>query len=153
MNMAGDAERYCRQCTQCQECKVPAPIRAPLTSVPIGKPWQVIAVDILEVPVSYHNNRYLLVIQDYFTKWAEAIPLCDQTALSIATALVNLFSRFGIPDVVHSDQGRNFKSTLLKQTLEAFGTTKTRTTAYHPQGDCMVEPFNHSFLQLLCTYM
>ena len=63
-----------------------------------------IAVDVLEVPVS-RNNRYLLVIQDYLTKWADAIPLCDQTALSITTALVNLFSRFGIPDTVRSDQG------------------------------------------------
>ena len=121
--------------------------------MPIGKPWQMIAVDILEVPVSRNNNRYLLVIQDYFTKWAEAIPLRDQTALSITTALVNLFSRFGIPDILHSDQDRNFESTLLKQTLEAFGTSKTRTTAYHPQGDGMVERFNRSLLQLLLTYV
>jgi len=89
------------------------------------------------------------VLGDYFTKWAEAIPLHDQTALSITTAHVNLFSRFGIPAFVHSDQGRN----LLKQTLEAFGTTKTRTTAYHPQGDGMVEQFNRSLLQLLQTYV
>ena len=153
VGMAGDIETYCRQCTRCQQSKAPAPIRAPLTSVPIGKPWQMIAVDILEVPVSRNNNRYLLVIQDYFTKWADAIPLHDQTALSITTALVNVFSRFGIPDIVHSDQGRNFESTLLKQTLEAFGVSKTRTTAYHPQGDGMVERFNRSLLQLLRTYV
>ena len=146
VGMAGDIETYCRQCTRCQQSKAPAPIRAPLTSVPIGKPWQMIAVDILEVPVSRNNNRYLLVIQDYFTKWADAIPLHDQTALSVTTALVNVFSRFGIPDIVHSDQGRNFESTLLKQTLEAFGVSKTRTTAYHPQRDCMVERFNRSLL-------
>ena len=36
VSMASDVEIYCRQCTRCQ---VPAPIRAPLTSVPIGKPW------------------------------------------------------------------------------------------------------------------
>ena len=136
--MAGDTEAYCRQCTRCQQCKAPAPIRAPLTSVPIGKLWQMIAIDILKVPVSVNNNRYLLVLQDYFTKWAEAIPLRDQTALSITTALVNVFSRFGIPDIVHSDQGRIFESTLMKQTLEVFGIAKTRTTAYHPQADGMV---------------
>ena len=100
VSMAGDVETYCRQCTRCQQSKVPAPIRAPLTSVPIGKPWQMVAVDILEVPVS-RNNGYLLVIQDYFTKWAEAFPFHDKTALSITTALVNLFSRFGHPDIVH----------------------------------------------------
>ncbi len=35
------------------------------------------------MPLSTNNNRYLLVIQDYFTKWADAIPLPDQTASRI----------------------------------------------------------------------
>ena len=112
-----------------------------------------IAVDILEVPVYRNNNRYLLVIQDYFTKWAEAIPLPNQTAVVITTELVKLFSTLGIPEILHSDQGRSFESTLLKQTLDAFGINKTRTTAYHPQEDGMVEQFNHSLLQLLRTYV
>ena len=64
-----------------------------------------------------------------------------------------MFSRFGIPDIVHSDQGRNFESTLMKQTLEVFGIAKTRTTAYHHQGDGMVERLNRSLLQLLHTYV
>ena len=51
-----------------------------LPNTPIGHPWQMVAVDILEVPLSAANNRYLIVIQDYFTKWAEAILLPNQTA-------------------------------------------------------------------------
>ena len=51
--------------------------------------------------------------------------------------------------ILHSDQGRNFESALLNKTLQAFGTDKSRTTAYHPQGDGMVERFNRSLLQLL----
>ena len=53
----------------------------------------------------------------------------------------------------HSDQGRNFESTILYQTLDAFGVTKSRTTAYHPAGDGLVERFNRSFLQMLRTYV
>ena len=67
-----DVEKYYRECTICQCTKPPAPTHAPLTTVPIGKPWEMVAVDILQVSVSQHNNRYLLVIQDYMTKWAEA---------------------------------------------------------------------------------
>ena len=59
----------------------------------------------------------------------------------------------GLPDILHSDQGRNFESTLLRQTLDAFGTRKSRTTAYHPEGEGMVERFNRSRLQMLRSYV
>ena len=60
------------------------PSKAPLVSLPIGKPWEMIAVDVLQVLMSYKHNEYLLVVQDYFTKWVEAIPMPDQTAVRIA---------------------------------------------------------------------
>ena len=112
-----------------------------------------VAVDILQVPLSYHNNRYLLVIQDYFTKWAEAIPLLDQTADRITKELTKVFTTFGVPDILHSDHGRNFESAILHQTLDVFGVMKSRTMAYHTQGDCMLERFNHSLLQMLRAYV
>ena len=54
-----------------------------MASVPIGKPWQIVAADVLEVPVSSNNNRYLLIVQDYFTKWVEVVPMPNQTATRI----------------------------------------------------------------------
>ena len=60
-----------------------------------------------------------------------------------------MFSRYGITDILHSDQGRNFKSTILLETLNAFGVTKSRITAYHPSGDGLVEQFNRSLFQML----
>ena len=99
-----------------------------------------VAVDILEVPVSSQNNRYLLAVQDYFTKWADAIPLRDQTANWIT-------------EILHSDQGQKFESVILCQTLDAFGINKSRITAYHLQGDGSVERFNRSHLQLLRAYV
>ena len=148
-----DIDQYCRECTVCQSSKPPAPQKVPLISMPIGKPWQMVAVDILEVPLSFNRNRYLLVIQDYFSKWADAILLPNQTADRITKELVKVFSTYGMPDILHSDQGRNFESCILRQTLEAFGVLKSHTTAYHPQGDGMVERFNRSLLQMLCAYV
>ena len=140
-------------CKKCQQSKPPMPQKAPLVNIPIGRPWQMVAVDVLEVPISTRNNRYLLVLQDYFTKWAEAIPLHNQTAEVVTKEIVNVFATFGIPEILHSDQSRNFESSLLRQTLEAFGVSKLRTTAYHPQGDGMVERLNRSLLQMLRTYV
>ena len=79
------------------------------------------------------------MIQDYFTKWETAIPLPNQSAATNTSALINLFSQMGMPDAVHSDQGRNFESAILKQSLDAFGISKSHTTAYNPKGDGMVE--------------
>ena len=151
--MASDVQRYCQECSTCQQSKLTSPIQAPLSNIPIGNPCEMLAVDILEVPVSRNNHRYLLVVMDYFTKWADAIPLHDQKATTITDAIVKLCGNFGIPDVLHSDQGRNFESTLFHQMLQAFGIHKSRTTAYHPQSDGMVERFNRSLLQLLRCYV
>ena len=100
-----------------RESKLSSPSQAPLTSTLIGKPWQMVAIDILNAPVSVSGNKYLLVVQDCFTKWADAIPL---KAITITKALVNLFATMGMPQIVHSDQGQNFESMVLKNTLDAF---------------------------------
>ena len=113
IGIAQDVEQHCWECVVCQRSNLPTPTCAPLTNVPIGRPWQMIAVDILEVPLSTNNNWYLLVVQDYFMKWAEAIPLQDQTAARIACQLTKLFATYGQPEILHSDQGRNFESTVL----------------------------------------
>ena len=39
-----------------------------------------------------------------------------------------------LTEILHSDQGRNFESAILQQTLDAFGINKSRTTTYDPQG-------------------
>ena len=136
----------------CQRSKLPMPTPISMTNILIGHPWQMLAVDVLQVPVSSRGNRYLLVLQDYFTKWAEVIPMPNQTAECIAGILIDLFSRFGIPGILHSDQSANFESTMIRRVCAAFGVLKSRTTAYHPQGDGMVEYFNRTLLQFLRCY-
>jgi len=70
-----------------------------------------LAADVLEVPVSHQNHCYLLVVMDYFTKWVEAIPLCDQTAASMTKAIIKICDTFvGVLSILHSDQGCNFES-------------------------------------------
>ena len=69
------------------------------------------------------------MVQEYFTKWTVAEPLPDQTAACITGELIKLFSIYGYPEVFYSDQGRNFKSSILAQTLEAFGVHKSQSMA------------------------
>uniref|UniRef100_A0A5S6QV55 RNA-directed DNA polymerase n=1 Tax=Trichuris muris TaxID=70415 RepID=A0A5S6QV55_TRIMR len=152
--MSKDVENYCKSCTDCQRTKLPLTPPVPLQpSSPVGRPWERIGVDVLEVPMSLQGHKYLLVVQDYFTKWLEAIPLKNQTTATIARELTALFCRMGIPAVLHSDQGANFESDLLHHVLRSFGVKKTRTTPYHPQSDGLVERANRSLLQMFRTYV
>ena len=68
-----------------------------------------IAIDILGVPTSFNGNQCSLVVQDYFTKWADAIHFANQKANTIVKALVNLFATMGLPDIVHRDQEQIFE--------------------------------------------
>ena len=79
VGMAKASELYCQSCDVCQQSKLPMPPAVPMTNVPIDQPWQLLVDDVLEVPISSQGNCYLLVFQDYFKKWAEAIPMPDQT--------------------------------------------------------------------------
>ena len=108
-----DVEDYCRRCDSCTARKGPqGQSRAPLQQHRVGAPMDRVAVDVLgPLPRTSRRNRYVLVAIDYFTKWMEAYPLPDQEATTVAEALVQgMFSRFGTPSELHSDQGRNFES-------------------------------------------
>jgi len=61
--------------------------------------------------------------------------------------------QFGVPDSLHTDQGKNFDSMLIKEVCRLLGIDKTRTTAYHPQSDGLVERLNRTILGMLSTVL
>ena len=74
----------------------------------------------------------------------------NMEAITVARIFVNEFiCRFGVPEQLHTDQGRNFESALLKEICKLLGITKTRTTPYHPQSNGMIERFNGTILNML----
>ena len=91
---------------------------------------------------------------DHFNKWCEVFPTEDQKARTIAEILVNrVFSRFGPPIVIHSDQDRNFESHIMQEVCRLMGTHKSRTTAYHPQCDGLVERQNRTIQGILASFV
>ena len=112
-------------------------------------------MDILDVcdptPDGY---RYILVIADYFSKWTEAFPIKDKCADTVADILMDkIILCFGMPLVIHSDQGREFENGLMKSLCSLLGCVKTHTAPYHPESDGMVERFNRTCLMMLSMFV
>ncbi|KAK6181452.1 hypothetical protein SNE40_009298 [Patella caerulea] len=129
--MKKDIEYYCHICDICARNKVfGRHPKAPLKLYVAGAPMERIALDILGPLTRTHKrNRFLLVVGDYFTKWSDAYPIRDQEARTIASKLIDRFvALFGVPMLIHTDQGLNFDSALFKEVCTILGSNKTRTT-------------------------
>ena len=96
-----------------------------------------------EFHTSDQGNKYILVVIDYFTNFAFMIPLPDHKATTLANALVmHVFSKVGIPECLHSDQGTDFMSQVFSEVCKIFHVEKTRTTPWYPQSDGLCERMN-----------
>jgi len=87
---------------------------------------------------------------DHFSKWAEAIPLRNHTASTVARALVmQVLSKFGSPLELLSDRGPKFESELFKELLKWMEIDKLRTTVFHPSCNGVVERFHRTLNYML----
>ena len=96
------------------------------------------------------DKRYLLRFIDRHSSWLEAVPNNDITSTAVCKALTNTWiSRFGPPEIIITDQGRQFLSSQFKTTCERFGIEHRQTTAYHPQCNGKIERFHRSLKNAL----
>ena len=104
----------------------------------------------MELPVTDRGNRYVIVFQDFFTKWPLVFPAPDQKAIRIARLLVDeVLPLFGVPESLLSDRGTNLLAHVMQDVCRLLGITKLNTTAYHLQCDGMVERLNRTLKAML----
>ena len=150
-NMYSEIERYIQNCGACITRKGPAQ-RAPLHQITSSGPMDLVCIDFLSVEPDSKGMNSILVMTDHFTRYAQAFPTRNQKAITVAKVLVDkFFIHYGLPARIHSDQGRDFESQLIKEMLKILGVRKSRTTPYHPQGDPQPERFNRTLLSMLGT--
>ena len=59
-------------------CPVLDMSRDPLYPIPVQKPFQIVGVDIMELPITEKGNKYVIVFQDFLTKWPLVFAAPDQ---------------------------------------------------------------------------
>ena len=75
----------------------------PLQSIPVNHPFQIVGVDIMELPLTTNGNKYAIVFQDLFTKWPMVYATPDQKAERIAKLLTQeIVPMFGVPELIEA---------------------------------------------------
>ena len=151
--VCSDVARFCRSCDICQRMIS----KGRVTKIPLGEhplidtPFKRVAVDIVGPidPVTDRKNRYILTMVDYATRYPEAIALPSIEAERVAEALVDMFSRVGIPSEMLTDCGSQFLSNVMQEVSRLLSLRQMTTTPYHPICNGLVERFNGSLKQML----
>ena len=144
--MYNDVIAHCRSCPQCAIVNAAGRVnKPPLHPIPVARPFQIIGVDIMDLPLTKSGNRHVVVFQDFLTKFPLVYPVPDQKATSLARLLAEeVIPLFGVPESLLSDRGTNLLSHLMLDLCKMLGIKKLNTTAYHPECDGMVERFNRT---------
>jgi hypothetical protein len=143
--MSRDIRQTIKKCEVCQAAKkYKHPTQNSNRKLFAGRPWQILSIDLVgPLSLTPRGNRMILVLSDNFTRWKDAIAVPDGTAEVIARVLEErVFSYFGMPERIHTDQGSQFESKLFQELCTLWRIDKSRTTPYHPQGNGVVERGN-----------
>ena len=130
-----DIEQSTKSCMACQGVKR-LPPKAPLHSWAWPTvPWERVHVD-FGGPIF---GKMLLLVVDSHSKWPEVIPMSSTTAEKTIAVLLDLFSRFGVPRQLVSDNGPQFTSAEFGKFLAENGVKHIRSAPYHPATNGAVE--------------
>ena len=143
--MKSEVFNWAKACTGCQLSKISRKTKTPLANFKPTQRFKHVHVDIVgPLPIA-KGKRYLLTMVDRATRWPEAVPLNNISAEEVVDVLYSTWiARFGVPENITTDQGRQFESKLFYQLAKMLGAKKCTTTAYHPQSNGKVERWHRA---------
>ena len=137
-----DATDLVKKCKICQEhAKISCLPSEPLKPITSPWPFQQWGLDILgPLPLGKGQCKFIIVIVDYFTKWAEAEPLATITEQKIRNFLWRaIICRFGIPRALVSDNGKQFDNAKFRDFCAELGIKNYYSSPAHPQSNGQAE--------------
>ena len=128
--------KICEVCQRSQRAQRPQR-HTYISTAQEGEPWERLSIDLVgPLPRSPEGNTHILTVKCCFTRYLEAFPLADTTAVSIAQILQGeVICRYGCPQRIHSDQGANLTANLMKELYSILGITPSTTPAYNPKSN------------------
>ncbi|KAL4360506.1 hypothetical protein GQ457_04G021650 [Hibiscus cannabinus] len=112
--------------------------------------FDVWGIDFMGPFPSSHGDLYILLAVDYVSKWVEAIATPKNDAKTVMRFLKkNIFTRFGVPRELISDEGSHFDNKLTAKSLQSYRVRHRIATAYHPQTNGQAEISNREIKLIL----
>ena len=147
----GDVTQFCRDICQktIQKGRV---VKAPLEKMTlVDAPFMRVAVDLVGPisPPREKGHQYILTLVYCATRYPEAIPSKNVQTEKVAEALVDIYSRLGIPEEILSDQGSQFISQCMQEVSRLLSIKRLTSSPYHPICNGLVERFNGTLKTML----
>ncbi|KAL4323993.1 hypothetical protein GQ457_11G024010 [Hibiscus cannabinus] len=122
----------------------------PLQNILEVELFDVWGIDFMGPFPSSFGNLYILLAVDYVSKWVEAVATTHNDAKTVQRFIKkNIFTRFGTPRVIISDEGRHFDNRSIAAALRKLGINHKLSTAYHPQTNGQAEVSNREIKSIL----
>ncbi len=153
--MYQDTIDWVASCIPCQRIGKTTAQKSNIGGHVVGEqPLDCIAMDLLAMPESWAGNKYVMVVMDYATRYAIAVPVKDKTAKTVAEALIQqVLLVHGPARRLLSDNGTEFKNQVVAELCRMTNMGRVFTTPYNPQCDGMVERFNRTLLKMVGCYV
>ncbi len=145
-----DVKRHISQCFSCAQTKGTTST-APILEYPLpAGPFDVVGIDLLQLPRSTQGSGYILVCVDHFSRFVVLAPLRNKSAVTVAHAIMShLISPYTTPRVLLSDNDTEFKNQILADIWSQCNIKQTFITAHHPASNGLVERTNRKVLEIL----
>ncbi|KAL4378792.1 hypothetical protein GQ457_02G028570 [Hibiscus cannabinus] len=146
-----DAQLFCQQCDRCQRTgNISRRNEMPLQNILEVELFDVWGIDFMGPFPSSFGNLYILLAVNYVSKWVEAIATTHNDAKTVQRFIKkNIFTRFGTPRVIISDEGRHFDNQSIAAALRKLGINHKLSTTYHPQTNEQAEVSNREIKSIL----
>lgn len=133
-HMAKEIKDYISRCSTCnkfsnEQTKEPM-IRDELPT----RPWQKVASDIFTL-----NQENYIILADYYSNFFEVNLLKTMTSNTVIKILRENFARYGIPEVLVTDNARQYTSQEFKEFAKKFSFSHKTSSPYHPEGNGKAE--------------